>query len=107
MIPKVASSTCACKQDMGVYTESSSNFAVNIYPNPTQDYWNVEVLDFVKAKTANCSLVDITGKQVCSKHHVFDNFSNITIPAKELRAGIYMLKIQSERQNSSFKLIKL
>jgi Secretion system C-terminal sorting domain len=109
MIPKatIIPSACACKQDNGAGTETTTNLGVNIYPNPTMDYWNVEVLDFVKAETANCSLVDITGKQVWSKHHVFDNFSNISISAKELPAGMYMLKIQSERQNSSFKLIKL
>jgi Secretion system C-terminal sorting domain len=108
LIPKATliASACACKQDMGSYAESPLNFSVSIYPNPAQDFWNVEVLDFVKAESADCSLVDLTGKVMWSKHHEFSNFSNISVPAKDLPKGIYILKLQSERQNSAFKLIK-
>jgi hypothetical protein len=43
---------------------------------------------------------------VWSTEHDFENYSNIVVPAANLPKGIYILKIVSERQNGSYKLIK-
>jgi hypothetical protein len=100
-----SASSCSCKKDESL-GEIADNFNVDIYPNPSTDQWNVSVSDFVQAQKASCKLYNLDGKVVWSTEHDFENYSNIVVPAANLPKGIYILKIVSERQNGSYKLIK-
>jgi hypothetical protein len=63
---------------------------VTIYPNPTIDYLNIELVDW----TLSCSLdiIDMSGRNMLSKKININN-SQIKL---ELEKGIYYVKIYDE-----------
>ncbi|WP_430408679.1 T9SS type A sorting domain-containing protein [Kordia sp.] len=81
-------------------TEQFSATAFKTYPNPTTDSWNV-VTDNVTINAIQ--IYDIAGRQVSSST---PNAFTTTIDGSALKAGIYFAKIQTNKGQSSVKLIK-
>lgn len=84
--------------------ETWSN-AVNIYPNPTQD---VIFIEFNQAETDNyeLSLVDIHGRLILSEKVINTNGTSLkALNIKDISKGIYFLKLQTEHNVSSYKII--
>lgn len=71
----------------------------NVYPNPTNNVWNVK-----SSQTIESVLVyDLLGKQVISLE---GNSNEAQIDASVLPAGLYFAKITTELGTNSIKLIK-
>lgn len=86
--------------NMILSTEEFTASTFKTYPNPTNDSWNI-VADNVIIKAIN--VFDIAGRQVMT---LAPNASQVTIDGSVLKSGIYFVKIQSEKGQSSIKLVK-
>lgn len=83
---------------LGIKDNDLTSF--NVYPNPTQDRWNI------KADTENISKInvfDVLGKQVLS---LSPNSREAIINGSNLKSGLYFAKIKTDNSTSSIKLIK-
>ncbi|HET8838673.1 MAG TPA: S8 family serine peptidase [Flavobacteriaceae bacterium] len=77
------------------------NNVVSIYPNPVE---NVLFVDFSKKKTtANIEVFSLLGKRIL-KSVVHKNKPEIDL--SNLMSGIYLLKITSKENSSTFKIVK-
>jgi hypothetical protein len=80
----------------------SSNLLFTIYPNPAIDIIQIEN-KFISG-LINVSINDNTGKTV--KQLIFKNMPTFTIDIKSLSAGIYIIKIQTEKEIYSSSFLK-
>lgn len=76
----------------------SSDF--NVYPNPTQNVWNVKTNN---VNIDSIEVLDIQGRQVLD---FTPNRSEAIIDASSLPAGLYFARINTPSGTSSIKLIK-
>ena len=72
-----------------------------VYPNPTNDTWNVRSAN---AEISTIQLYDISGKQVMT---VSSNALDTTIDGSSLDSGIYLARINSANATKTVKLIKM
>ena len=86
-----------------VYTEELKEFALKIYPNPTEGLLNVEIRNLPKDTKAAVWLYDMSGKLIKSYKEVSD-FVQINISNQP--SGIYLLKIIAGESQTEWKIIK-
>lgn len=84
-------------KDAPLSTDTFEKSKVLIYPNPAKDYLNIQS----ENEITELGIIDITGKIVYSQKTVTGN-----INIEKLEKGIYILKITSNNQTYSYKLIK-
>ncbi len=72
----------------------------SIYPNPSKGVFKVETTTGILEKI---TVFDITGKQICIKNNIRDNFSVIDI--SDSSGGIYFIKIETSKGESIKKII--
>jgi hypothetical protein len=77
---------------------SHSN-SVAAFPNPTRDFWNISA----KETIVSFSIFDITGKQISQS---FPNALNVNYDAVDLKSGVYIAKITTEKGTQTIKLLK-
>jgi len=82
-----------------VDVKSISNSSVGIYPNPAGDFIN---LKNVESATANIEIYDIQGQLVILRNVR----SNEAINISTLRSGMYLVKVYSGNNYSTFKMVK-
>jgi len=70
------------------------SLTVNIFPNPTSDYFNVN-FELEKASNIRIALMDLTGKEVFEIHNDFTNEGVFTktVNTENLVKGIYYLQV--------------
>ena len=76
---------------------ASGNFSreVKLYPNPTQDYLNIE-LSAGKAAQVSVRIVGMDGKVVMQQQQqLFSGSTQLQLDVQNLKAGIYMLQINT------------
>ena len=78
----------------------TKNSEVNIYPNPAYDRLNI---DFINASSGEVLIYDISGKLI--KSLKLDSTAN-TITVTDLTAGVYSIKVSTEKSTSIFQIIK-
>ncbi len=78
----------------------TKNSEVNIYPNPAYDRLNI---DLINASYGEVLIYDISGKLV--KSLKLDSSTN-TITVTDLNAGVYSIKVSTEKSTSIFQIIK-
>ncbi len=83
--------------DPTLSTEDFSIGTFNVFPNPTQNTWNINATQKVKT----VEVFDVLGKQVMSLE---PNLEEVIIDASTLNTGLYLAKITT---NSGIKTIKL
>jgi len=66
---------------------------LNIYPNPTKDFWQIEI-KHPNAQSYQLQLLDVTGKKLQSYQHLQNGTTRIE--RKGLQSGIYFLQLQDE-----------
>mgnify|MGYP000454035027 FL=1 len=95
--------TSSCFSIMFVGTnENSKNGNITVYPNPSSGIVNI---DFSQIKgVKNIRLTDLSGKLVYEENNIVkDNFRmNFS---KTLASGIYNLKVETEKESKTIKLI--
>jgi starch-binding outer membrane protein SusE/F len=81
---------------------SNPNFnqhPISVYPNPTNNNWNISSIDIIKA----VEVYDVLGKLVYS---TTIDYNDITIDGTSLKTGIYFAKIDTDSKTERIKLIK-
>lgn len=90
-------------ENVSFKTLGTENFVIDslkIYPNPTQNTWNVKTNNI---KISSIQVFDILGKQVLS---LTPNATEAKINALSLKSGLYFAKINTANGSSSLKLVK-
>ena len=72
-----------------------SEIATTVYPNPTTDYLTVKTQNHVK----EILIFDTTGK-------IVDQSKSKTIDLRSLSTGFYIVKVETDKEVSTFKVIK-
>ena len=82
--------------------------SLNVYPNPTSSYINIE-LKLYKKETINFSIYDNTGRLVSAENNqTYEvGFNTVNININNLAQGIYILKTTSNTREFIHKIIKL
>ena len=83
--------------------EISSNLNVQVYPNPFVNELYIQNSDYNNLLKIEIS--DYTGRLIVGKQYSSD-FIDISSLVKDIPAGIYFLKIESENENKVIKLVK-
>ena len=82
---------------------SSDDFMFNnvkIYPNPTQNQWNINLAD---VQATQLYVTDLTGKIVYSQSNAQ---GLIVVNANDFASGMYLITLESKNQKQTYKLIK-
>ncbi|MFY7788311.1 MAG: T9SS type A sorting domain-containing protein, partial [Thermoflexibacteraceae bacterium] len=89
-----------------VLNDSPALFMANVFPNPFDNVFTVEIVS-EEELTFAASLVDMLGKNVkeltlpCKK-----GINTFTVPAHELPQGVYLLRLQTNESQISYKVVK-
>lgn len=81
-------------------TEEYSQSSFSIYPNPTQEYWNIDGLN---TEITQIEIFDILGKKVKSMEPYS---TNVSINSAEFKVGMYFATIYTGKSKSVIRLIK-
>jgi len=76
---------------------------VSIYPNPTTDILNIQTEENLPENTT-AIVYDVTGKRVLNEPLQNSNLNNINV--SNLNSGVYILQINGNRIDQTFKFIK-
>ena len=93
-------SSCLSIQSVGMVENGLGN-ALNIYPNPTQGTFEVQLGEAYQ--TIEASITDLSGKMISV--HSFKNAERFTLNIDHA-AGLYILTVNSETKKSRVKIIK-
>ncbi|WP_439152366.1 DUF7619 domain-containing protein [Winogradskyella sp.] len=85
-------------ENLSLNSNSDSEF-LNLYPNPTKDRLNISCENIIDSIT----ITTIIGQQVSSLS-INNNYTELNI--KELPSGVYLIKIISEKNSETIKIIK-
>lgn len=77
--------------------------ALNVYPNPVQNDIHVSGLEKIDGGK-QVVLSNVTGAVVYS--HYYNAGEEVVVPASNLTNGVYMMQLQTEAGNASFKIVK-
>ncbi len=97
-----------CNQDNSSIEELSSNdnAEVIISPNPSKDFWNININSKEKVRT-EIIIRDALGKIVLREDkNIYIGENNISINGKNLIEGIYIIEIKGKGISHSQKLIR-
>jgi len=83
----------------GIKEEFSGQF--NVYPNPADEKLFIELNDAVQK--LNVEIYSITGQLV--KNEIFHNISTIGMDVSDLTEGIYILKLNTDKESYNTRII--
>lgn len=73
---------------------------INLYPNPTSNNLNIELLE-----TSSISIYNLVGQKVLDRSNLEKGLN--TIPLENLKTGNYILEINSNTSTNRYNIIKL
>lgn len=94
-------STVATRSDF--FTEELAKRTIKIYPNPTEGQLKVEVSDFEECKSVGLTVVNMQG-QIVLKKKMSSATDDLDMSGEA--SGLYILQINIDGENSSWKIIK-
>ncbi|MEZ5004176.1 MAG: PKD domain-containing protein [Chitinophagales bacterium] len=77
---------------------------INVYPNPNNGNFAVEIKGQSIAKDLNFMLIDVTGKSIESRNVAFNSYAKEIYQLGNLSNGVYFLRIQSDDQVTTLKI---
>lgn len=86
-----------------VFSEELAERTIKIYPNPTEGHLKVEITDFDQCEAVSLSLYNIQG-QVVLKRRMESSVCDLDISGRP--NGLYVLQINIDGENTSWKIIK-
>ncbi len=96
--------TCTYTVTVNAYTEINNLLKyISIYPNPVSDIVTVNISDFLTNSNVKVEILDITGK-VIYKSHLLQSNSEIDLSSH--CSGVYFLKIQTDKEIFTIKIVK-
>ena len=78
--------------------------SVTLYPNPVKDYLNINVGG--EDKELSVEIFDNVGKLVFSKNGTLDQGRNIIIDMRQLKSGVYYVKLKGNFVFGTYSLLK-
>jgi len=84
------------------YSQEILNDQINIYPNPTKDYFNIEIQELNNIGKNYLELYDVYGSLVMEKH--LPNLNN-KVNVELLKPGVYLTKIYNNNKSTVKKLL--
>ncbi len=88
-------------QTVGLEELKNNNYKLKIYPNPAKDVLNIAIEELLAIETTTIKITDILGREV------LDLWGSQQINIKDLKAGIYFLKLYNkEKLIATEKIIK-
>lgn len=89
--------------DQTFYTDLLSKKEIRIYPNPTDGHLKIEVPGWENSDKGRIRIVNITGQLIVSR--ILNSvYTELDISTKS--NGVYILHIELNNQDSSWKIIK-
>jgi len=85
------------------YTEQIGNIQLNIFPNPTTQRVTVRIENYTDFKGGALQLCTSNGQLL---QQIPVNSSEFTVDLSHYVKGVYILKLQINQQNDSWKIIK-
>ena len=79
-------------------SEVHSKKKVEVYPNPVTDFLNIANLK----SNASVSILDVAGRQV----HTYSITPDEKIDVSKLKSGVYMVKVATNEEEHTLKIIK-
>jgi hypothetical protein len=77
----------------GISNTKNNNISINIYPNPTTDYFNLN-LEVENTSNVDISIYDISGKKVANKSiGNVNGLQKIKVPVSSLSSGNYIVRV--------------
>lgn len=80
-----------------------STLSISVYPNPMSTSLNIDTRGTEKTEKLQCTIYDMNGA-VVNELLLQNNYVN-TIDGQSFINGVYLIKIQSDSQSKTFKLI--
>lgn len=81
--------------------EEKFDVNIKIYPNPTQDFINIE-LENSNSTRINIQVLSLDGKQIVNKNH---DGGNISLDMSDFAPGIYLLVLNQNGHSSNHKIV--
>lgn len=89
-----------------INSNNSSIQKINISPNPTTDFFTLNVVETSNVENLSLELFDVTGKSVLSqKFNINEKTFNKLINVSNLSTGIYFMHCVTNTQNITRKLV--
>ncbi|MDO6596551.1 T9SS type A sorting domain-containing protein [Oceanihabitans sp. 2_MG-2023] len=85
--------------NMPLSVDSIENLGFNVYPNPTQNIWNVNSNQII----TSVQVYDVLGKQVIILN---PNAKKVALDATSLNSGLYFAKLNSSSSTKTVKLVR-
>lgn len=85
---------------------NEKEIAFSIYPNPTSDFISIEISSFEKSKYStefHAEIFDFMGNKIKS-FAIIESISKVNV--SELKNGIYFIKIRTEKELLTYKIVK-
>lgn len=94
-----------CSASSASFTTAVKNLddvaQISIYPNPSANVFNISINNWTKE--ISYEIIDVLGKTIDSNN---TDKSIFTIDLQQYNSGIYMLKLQSDTYQTTYKIIK-
>ncbi len=84
----------------GVHTNSNNSIAFKVIPNPTNSVKGFTILQPKNSSNWMITVQDMTGK-ILNQKEMLNREAGVFIETKQLKPGVYMVKMQSKEQNLS------
>ncbi|SFC40913.1 Por secretion system C-terminal sorting domain-containing protein [Flexibacter flexilis DSM 6793] len=85
----------------GIRSPKYSSIAVNLYPNPAKQAFSLELP--VATQEADIRILDMLGKEYL--HHAHQGDNRLSISLKDMPAGMYLVRIQTDKGSTTQKLM--
>ncbi len=86
--------------------DSKNTFVDRIYPNPANDFVNVEIVGVKHFKKVSIEIINPAGKKIISQKNINKINTRIDFP-KTMPNGVYTLRIKLDNKTKIHKLIKM
>lgn len=98
--------TLSSQARVGVGQEPGVGLRAEVYPNPVESELTVQI-DGVQDQSVNLQLMSSTGQPVqARKLNVIQPTHQERLPVADLPSGLYLLRVSTDRQNVTLKVIK-
>ncbi|MCK9612117.1 MAG: T9SS type A sorting domain-containing protein [Bacteroidales bacterium] len=91
---------------IGVKENISNNINMNIYPNPSSDYTNIN-LNLEKSSDVKVTVTNLVGQEVISKTYgkLINGNHTLSMNIKSLNSGIYFFTVEAANERITKKII--
>jgi len=89
----------------GIFT-TSRDYGVTVYPNPSYNHVNIEMLVAPAAAKVRVALFDVTGKSVLVEEYTAMRGNIRVLNVDQLPPGVYMLELRIDGEKLTHKVIK-